>query len=46
MVLELSTNRPRLSLVSHRGAQAPFDLSVELIHELKGLGRREGCRCV
>src|SRR5262249_46897127 len=40
--LELPTDRPRLPLASHRGAQAPFNLSAELIHELKALGHREG----
>lgn len=40
--LELPTDRPRPSLVSHRGAHQSFRLSRELTREVAELSRREG----
>ncbi len=41
-VLELPTDRPRLAVESHRGANYLFTLSLELVDGLRELARREG----
>ena len=41
-VLQLPTDRPRPSVLAHRGAMETFDLSLELTERLKALSRRDG----
>ncbi|KYG05796.1 hypothetical protein BE21_38460, partial [Sorangium cellulosum] len=40
--LELPTDRPRGSALSHRGDTVPVSLPAPLVEELRALGRREG----
>ncbi len=41
-LLELPTDRPRLAVLSNRGATRPVRLPVEWVRQAEALGRREG----